>query len=292
MSSDITSKSVIATNPEEWARWASGVQDVRGCELLSSEFQFIKRFTDTLVLVRSSSVGEFLVLFEIQTYYTPAMPNRMRSYAALASEVYKLPVFPVLINIMPYGKPIPARFESEFLGLQARQDYRVINFWEVEAEEILKQDLWSLIPFLPTMKGANEELIEAARARVILDTEMQLTKIGDELEFALALFTEAFFGKESAIRIFGGKMLEIIAQTSLYQEVLRRGKEEGVEQGREEEIRKVLLKLLTKRFGELGAETAESVNELSVEKAENLAEAIFDLETREDLNNWLAKLQS
>ena len=291
---------MIATNPEEWARWASGVQDVRGCELLSSEFQFIKRFTDTLVLVRSSSVGEFLVLFEIQTYYTPAMPNRMRSYAALASEVYKLPVFPVLINIMPYGKPIPARFESEFLGLQARQDYRVINFWEVEAEEILKQDLWSLIPFLPTMKGANEELIEAARARVILDTEMQLTKIGDELEFALALFTEAFFGKESAIRIFGDKMIEIIAQTSLYQEVLRRGKEEGlekgreegIEKGREEEIRRVLLKQLTKRFGEIDTNTAESVNELSVEKAENLAEAIFDLETREDLNNWLAKLQS
>ena len=54
----------------------------------------------------------------------------------------------------------------------------------------------------------------------------------------------------------------------------------------------MLLRLLTKRFGELGTETEESVNELSVEQAENLAEAIFDLETREDLNSWLAKLQS
>lgn len=288
MSSDITSKSIIATNPDEWVRWVSGVEDARGCELMSGEFQFIRRFTDTLVLVRASSVGEFLVLFEIQNYYTPAMPNRMRTYAALASEVYKMPVFPVLINITPYGKPIPARFESEFLGLTARQDYRVINLWEVEAEEILAQDLWALIPFLPTMKGANEELIETARARVVLDTQLQLTKIGDELEFALALFTEAFFGKETALRIFGGKMLEVIAQTSLYQEVLRRGKEEG----REEEIRRVLLKQLTKRFGEPDANTVESINELSVEQAENLAEAIFDLQTREDLNNWLAKLQS
>ena len=83
-------------------------------------------------------------------------------------------------------------------------------------------------------------------------------------------------------------MLEIIAQTSMYQEILGRGRQAG----REEEIRKVLLKLLTKRFGEIDAQTAENVNELSIEQAENLAEAIFDLETREDLNNWLAKLQS
>ena len=288
MSSDITSKRLIAINPDEWVRWASGVADASGCELLSGEFQFIRRYTDTLVVVKHSSVGEFLALFEIQTHYTPQMPNRMRSYAALASEVYKLPVFPVLINIMPYGKPIPTRFESEFLGLTARQDYRVINLWEIEAEDILAQDLWSLIPFLPTMKGASEELIEKAKARVVLDTEMQLTKIADELEFALALFTEAFFGKETTLRIFGGKMLEIIAQTSMYQEILGR----GLRQGREEEIRKVLSKLLTKRFGEIDAQTEESVNELSVEQAENLAEAIFDLEKPEDLNNWLAKLQS
>ena len=152
--------------------------------------------------------------------------------------------------------------------------------------------------------GASEKLIETARARVILDKHLQLTKMAGELDFALALFTEAFFGKETAIKIFGGKMLEIIAQTSLYQEVLRRGKEEGreeglekgreegLEKGREEEIRRVLLKQLTKRFGEPDANTVESINELSVGQAENLAEAIFDLETREDLNNWLAKLQS
>ena len=288
MSSDITSKSIIATNPDEWVRWVSAVEDARGCELMSGELQFIRRFTDTLVLVRASSVGEFIVLFEIQNSYILTMPDRMRTYAALASEVYRMPVFPVLINIKPYGKPIPTRFESEFLGLTARQDYRVINLWEVEAEEILAQDLWALIPLLPTMKGASAELIETARARVILDKHLQLTKMAGELDFALALFTEAFFGKETAIKIFGGKMLEIIAQTSLYQEVLRR----GLEEGREEEIRRILLKQLTKLFGALDANTEESINELSVGQAENLAEAIFDFETREDLNNWLTKLQS
>lgn len=29
---------------------------------------------------------------------------------------------------------IPTRYESEFAGLQARQDYRVINLWEVDVE--------------------------------------------------------------------------------------------------------------------------------------------------------------
>ena len=280
---------MIAINPDEWVRWASGLADVAGCELVSGEFQFVRRFTDTLVLVRHSSVGEFLALFEIQTFYTPAMPNRMRTYAALASEVYKLPVFPVLINIKPYGKPIPTRFESEFLGLTARQDYRVINLWEIEAEEILRKDLWGLMPLLPTMRGANEQLIEKAKARIVLDTEMQLTKIADELEFALALFTEAFFGKETALKIFGGKMLEIIAQTSMYQEILGRGREEGIEQGREQEVRKLVTRLLNKRFLVLNQELQNEIDALPIEDLEELNEAILDFQSRDDLRFWLLK---
>ena len=284
MSSDITSKRLIAINPDEWVRWASNVEDASSCELVGGEFQFVRRYTDTLVRVKHSSVGEFLTLFEIQTTYSLKMPKRMRSYAALAEEVFDLPVYPVLINILPYGKEIPTKFESHFLGLRALQDYRVINLWEVEAETVLEQDLVSLIPFLPTMNGANEELIETAKARLVLDVELQSTKLADELEFALALFTEVIFGKEMTLKIFGGKMLDIIAQTSMYQEILGRG--------REEEIRKILLKQLNKRFGEIDLQTKESVGELSVEQAEDLAVAIFDFETVADLHDWLAKLQS
>ena len=77
------------------------------------------------------------------------MPKRMRAYAALAEEKYDLPTYPVLINILKDSEAeIPKRYESEFAGLQARQDYHVINLWEVDVEIALSQPIPSLLPFL------------------------------------------------------------------------------------------------------------------------------------------------
>ena len=68
------------------------------------------------------------------------MPKRMRAYAALAEEKYKLPTYPVLVNILKESDAeIPTRYESNFAGLQARQDYRVINLWSVDVEIAFQQ---------------------------------------------------------------------------------------------------------------------------------------------------------
>ncbi len=90
------------------------------------------------------------------------------------------------MNILPYGKEIPTKYESEFLGIRALQEFRVINLWEFEAEEILARNLTALIPFIPTMKGGkNEKLLQKAQMQLELDEDLQgTTKLGD-LEVAL-----------------------------------------------------------------------------------------------------------
>jgi predicted transposase YdaD len=56
------------------------------------------------------------------------MPKRMRVYASLAEEKYNLPTYPVLVNILKESdREIPTLYQSEFAGLRAIQDYRVIN---------------------------------------------------------------------------------------------------------------------------------------------------------------------
>ncbi len=58
----------------------------------------------------------------------------------LAEEKYDLPTFIVLINILKESNAaIPDRYESNCEGLYARQDYRVINLWEVEVEVVFAQ---------------------------------------------------------------------------------------------------------------------------------------------------------
>ncbi len=182
---DIGSKRLISLAPDLWVQWVTQIPDAVAREIVTSEFQWISRESDVLVRTHSPQNGDFLVLNELQLRYTSRMPRRMRAYAALAEERYNLPTYPVLINILPPGPSvvIATRYESEFRGLQSRQDYHVINLWEVEAAVVFQQPLLSLIPFVPVLRGGAEESV-VRRALQVLRTDEQLS----ELEPLLAFF--------------------------------------------------------------------------------------------------------
>ena len=92
---------------------------------------------------------------EIQLPYRNNLTLRMRNYAALAEEKFNLPVYPVLINILSFKAPnvIPTAYESEFMGIRAYQNYRVINLWEIDVDIVFEQNLTSLLPFVPILQG-------------------------------------------------------------------------------------------------------------------------------------------
>lgn len=281
--SDITSKRLIAIAPEGWVRWATNIQDASNCEILSGEFQFFSRETDMLIHIHQSSVGEFLTLFEIQTRYSEEMPKRIRSYAAFAEAKYDLPVFPILINILPTQQDIPTCYESNFMGIYARQDYRVINLWEVSAEQILRENQTALLPFLPTMQGGKDEkLVQQAQAQLQLDETLRNSgKLGD-MQMVLSLFTEAIFGKGKARQILRWTMLDIIVESPLYQEIQNDAKKEN--------SREFLLKLVKSRFGRLEKSVTNEINTLTVEQAEDLGVKLFNIQTIDEFKIWLSKI--
>jgi predicted transposase YdaD len=290
-SSDITSKRLVSISPEDWVRWGTDIEDVGDCEVLNTEFQLVSRNTDALVLVNDSSVGKFLTLFEIQTRYSKEMPQRMCAYSALARAKYNLPVFPILVNILRYGKKIPTKYESNFVGIEAKQDYRVINLWEVEAEEILTRNLSALIPFIPTMKGGtNKELLQRAQIQLEFDEELRgTTKLGD-LETALRIFAKAILG-DKANDILRWTMIDLILESPYYKEIIGKGQKEGRKEGRKEESERLVSKQLVKRFGTLDKNIKHRLKELSLEQTESLAEAIFDFNDIDDVRSWLSKIK-
>jgi len=160
-SADLGSKRLISLAPNNWARWVTQMPRVEVREFLSSDFQFIGRQNDVLLKVSTPEGEEFLLLNEIQLRPSGRMPKRIRAYSALAEERYDLPVYPVLVNILPPGAnpQIPTRYQSNFRGIQAYQDYRVINLWEVEVNVVFEQQLSSLLPFVPVLKGGGEEVV-------------------------------------------------------------------------------------------------------------------------------------
>jgi predicted transposase YdaD len=288
--SDIGGKRLLGLSPDAWAKWVTQQDDVVALEILGSDFQWVSRENDVLMKVHSPIHGDFLILTELQLRYTTKMPLRMRVYAALAQEKYGLPVYPVLVNILPPSDPsiVCDRFESEFLGLQARQDFHVINLWEVDAEMVFEQALDTLLPFVPILKdGGNEQTVR--RALVQLQQNEQLV----ELESLLGFFASFVLETELVQQIMRWDVT-VLRESPWYLEIQQEseqvGEQRGEQRGRTEEARSLILRLLTRRVGILPSEIRSQVESLNLEKLESLGEALLDFSSSADLDGWLRTL--
>lgn len=74
-----------------------------------------------------------------------------------------------------------------------------------------------------------------------------------------------------------------LKETRVYREI----KQEGLEEGRQEGERKIILRLLTRRVGELPQEVRSRIETLPLEQLENLGEALLDFTSMNDLQVWL-----
>jgi predicted transposase YdaD len=273
--SDIGGKRLLGLAPDAWARWVAQQADVTALEILGSGFQWVSRENDVLMKVHSPIHGEFLILNELQLRYTNKMPLRMRAYAALAQERYGLPVYPVLVNILPPPSTVVVSncFESNFLGLQARQDYCVINLWEVEAETVFEQSLDTLLPFVPILKdGGNQQTVR--RALVQLQRNEELV----ELESLLGFFASFVLDTELVRQIMRWDMT-VLRESPWYQEIRQEGRQEGEQS--------LILRLLTRRIGEVTPERQSQIQALSLPQLEALGEALLDFSEPADLDEWL-----
>lgn len=262
---DIGSKRLINLAPDAWVQWVTQRPEVVAKEILGSEFHWISRETDVLVKAYSGTHGDFLVLNELQLRYTAQMPLRMRAYTALAQERYRLPTYPVLVNILPPPSTltIASSYEQEFLGLRAIQDYRVINLWEIDAAIVFDQPLPSLLPFVPILRGGGEVAV-VQRALQALRADEQL----NELESLLAFFASFVLDTPLVQQIMRWDMA-VLRESPWYQEIEQRGIQLGLQQG----VQRQLIRVLRRRFGEIPHEVEARLEGESVERLENLMDS-------------------
>lgn len=81
-----------------------------------------------------------------------------------------------------------------------------------------------------------------------------------------------------------------LKKTRVYQEAMQEGKQEGLQIGKQEGLQRqaaMLVRMLTRKFGKISPSIKSKIAKLSVTQLENLAEAIFDLQTTADLSAWL-----
>ncbi|MDZ8094958.1 MAG: Rpn family recombination-promoting nuclease/putative transposase [Nostoc sp. DedQUE05] len=288
---DISTKKLISLAPNNWAKWVTGIPDIVTGEILNTEFQWISRQSDVVIQAESPQYGKFLILNELQLRHTSEMPRRMRAYAALAEEKYKLQTYPVLINILKISNSeIPTSFASNFIGLRAIQDYRVINLWEVDVNIAFETPLPSLLPFVPILKGGeNESTIREALRMLRADEQL------NQLETVLAFFA-TFVLESTLVQEIMRWDMTVLRESPWYQEILREGQARGEAEGEARgeargEVRGIISSIETSleaKFGSDGLELMSQISQISdLEQLKEILRRIVVANTIQELQNVL-----
>ena len=280
---DIGSKRLISLDPNNWVSWITESSDLVVTEFLNPDFQWISKESDVLIKVQSQNEGELLILNELQIRYHSKMPQRIRAYAALAEERYNLPVYPVLINILPRSasQNIPNCYHSEIRGITAHQDYRVINLWEVNANLVFERHLTSLLPFVPILKGGNEPPVIRQALR-----ELQNDENLNELEPLLSFFA-SFVLEIPLIQQIMRWDMTVLRQSPWYEEILKEGSQQGLQQGLQQGELIIIIKLLNNRLGSLPSDIQQQITNLSTSQLEKLSDQILHFTNQNELKQWL-----
>jgi predicted transposase YdaD len=72
-------------------------------------------------------------------------------------------------------------------------------------------------------------------------------------------------------------------ESVIYQDIFQEGEKQGEKRGEQ----RTIIRLLTRRFGELDSSLVDRIKTLNIEKLDNLADALLDFSNINDLVNWL-----
>lgn len=164
----------------------------------------------------------------------------------------------------------------------------MINLWEVQAAYVFENNFSSLLPFVPILKGGGQEDV-VQRAVLELRANQQLS----DLEPLLSFFASFVFDLPTVQQIMRWDMT-VLRESPWYQQILKEGLTEGREQGLEQGLRQgeatLVIRLLSKRFGDVDPAIAAQINRLEISQLESLGESLLDFQDIDDLHTWLAQV--
>ena len=284
---DISSKYLIDRDPEGWIRWLLNDTSLEFIKTLSAEFQFVARYSDSLLEVRQGE-QHFAALAELQLYYDDDMPERIHVYSALARQKFGLDIIPIIIYMIPPAEDqvIKTAYHREFRDIVTHQDFHIIKLWEIDAAAALTTDLpASLLPYVSLMAGANERTLRQCVQRIRQEPDRE------QLETILALFAMITMDSKIVERIVRWSMT-ILEQSPIYREIWHKGEAEGVEKGLEQARQSLLHTLKQLLHQRLGPAPLDLLQRLAQLNWDQLQELLVEAGTAAAWPQFLAQLDS
>jgi predicted transposase/invertase (TIGR01784 family) len=257
--------------PEDFASWLLG-EPISLTQLSPSELSLEPIRADALILLSSD---DLILHIEFQTEPDPMMPFRLADYRL---RVFRR--FPnkrmrqVVIYLTRSNSELVYQNVFEIPG--TRHEFEVIRLWEQPTQLFLEST--GLLPLAVLTQAA--------------DASQTLRQVAERVESIPELGVQSNVAASAGIlaglllkRDFINQVLrrDIMQQSVIYQE----WREEFLQEGRQEGELLLILRLLSRRIGEVSPEMRSQIQALSLDRLESLGEALLDFTKPDDLSNWM-----
>ena len=260
-----------------------------------------RREVDLVVKARFRNQDSFfLVHIENQSQPEVEFGQRMFHYFARLHEKYALPVYP--IAIFSFDKPQrqePQTYRVEFRDWSVLEfNYRVIQLNRLNWRDFLEQPNPVASALMAKMKIVPQDRpkvkaeclrllatlsLDPARMQLIsgfVDTYLCLNA-AEENQFQAELSRMDVTEQEA--------IMEIV--TSWTEQGIQQGIQQGVQQGIQQGVQQgevaLVMRQLSRRFGQISPELEQQIHRLSTDQLEALGEALLDFSDVTDLQSWL-----
>ncbi|AFZ44180.1 hypothetical protein PCC7418_2014 [Halothece sp. PCC 7418] len=266
MSFDNLCKLLSEKYPANFASWVLNTPQT-DVEVLKTELSIEPIRADSVTFLQLQ--GRILHLeFQTQWRSNPPLPLRMLDYWVRLHRLYRLPITQVVVLLLP--PPETEVIETRFTLENTDHQYQVIRLWEENPELFLHDP--ALLPLAPlTATNEPQTLLQQVVEQV---NELEAEKRAEISAYA-QIVAGLKYEKDLVKRLFREGMMR---ESVIYQDIIR--------EGEEKEGRSLILRLLTRRVGELPQLWRDRVNRLSLEQLENLGEALLDFQGIGDLETW------
>ncbi|MFM7599802.1 MAG: Rpn family recombination-promoting nuclease/putative transposase [Pseudanabaena sp.] len=164
--------------------------------------------------------------------------------------------------------------------------FEVIRLWEQPLANFL--EFTGMLPFAILVgQGDKERLLQGIAEKINRITDLNTRETISAATYVLA----GMVLEENTIKQILRR--DIMEESVTYQAILREGRQEGLKEGeikgRKQGLLTIILRQLTRKFGNLPPKLHTRIARLQIPRLESLAEAILDFESVADLELWFSK---
>jgi predicted transposase/invertase (TIGR01784 family) len=273
---DNTCKYLAENFPEDISSWLIG-ERVALVELNPTELNVDPIRADSIILLNNENL---ILHLEFQTDTDPDMAFRMADYRLRAYR--KFPNKSMKQIVIYLRKTTSERvYKTTFEIENTRHQFEVIRLWEQPASIFLASQ--GLYPFASLAQTDEPESILRAVAAKIEDIEPQ--KVQADLAATTSILAGLVLDKNLVKQIL---RRDIMRESVIYQDILAEGEIKSEGKWRIEEARGLVIRLLTRKLGNVSPSLLAKIEALPLERVESLGEDLLDFTSIANLEQWLA----